>query len=85
MTKTQATDAAIRELKAYKTKKPRSGGGTPDDTDELITRAKTKKAMIEAEQAEQAAQAKPAESKPPPAPSKQGNESTGALPPAGEK
>ena len=43
----QAVDTAIDELSQYKKMKPRVAGGTPDDTDELITRAKTKKALIE--------------------------------------
>jgi Tfp pilus assembly protein PilF len=44
----QAADTAIDELNQYKKMKPRVAGGTPDDTDELITRAKTKKALLEA-------------------------------------
>lgn len=43
----QAVDTAIDELTQYKKMKPRVAGGTPDDTDELITRAKTKKALLE--------------------------------------
>ena len=48
VTPTQAADTAIDELNQYKKMKPRVAGGTPDDTDELITRAKTKKALIDA-------------------------------------
>jgi Tfp pilus assembly protein PilF len=50
----QAADTAIDELNQYKKMKPRVAGGTPDDTDELITRAKTKKALLEAKAAESA-------------------------------
>ena len=50
----QAADIAIDELNQYKKMKPRVVGGTPDDTDELITRAKTKKALLEAKAAETA-------------------------------
>ncbi len=50
----QAADTAIDELTQYKKMKPRLAGGTPDDTDELITRAKTKKALLEAKAAESA-------------------------------
>jgi Tfp pilus assembly protein PilF len=55
VTPTQAADTAIDELNQYKKMKPRVAGGTPDDTDELITRAKTKKALIDAKAAEAAA------------------------------
>ena len=51
----QAADTAIDELNQYKKMKPRVAGGTPDDTDELITRAKTKKALIDAKATEAAA------------------------------
>jgi Tfp pilus assembly protein PilF len=50
----QAADTAIDELNQYKKMKPRVAGGTPDDTDELITRAKTKKALLDAKAAEAA-------------------------------
>jgi Tfp pilus assembly protein PilF len=46
-TPTQATDLAISELEQYKKMKPRQAGSN-DDTEELITRAKAKKAMLEA-------------------------------------
>jgi Tfp pilus assembly protein PilF len=59
----QAADTAIDELSQYKKMKPRVAGGTPDDTDELITRAKTKKALLDAKTAESA----DAASSPPPA------------------
>lgn len=43
----QATDRAIDEFEQYKKMRPRVQGGAPDDTDELITRAKSKKALLE--------------------------------------
>jgi hypothetical protein len=55
-TSVQAAERAIAELEQFKKKKPRSATGTPDDTDELITRAKTKKALAEAKEQEAAAQ-----------------------------
>jgi tetratricopeptide (TPR) repeat protein len=55
MTPGQAADRAISELEQYKKLKPRTAGGAPDDTDELITRAKTQKALAEAKAAESAA------------------------------
>jgi Tfp pilus assembly protein PilF len=57
LTPDQAADTAIDELNQYKKMKPRVAGGTPDDTDELITRAKTKKALIDAKATETAAPA----------------------------
>jgi len=64
----QAADIAIDELNQYKKMKPRVAGGTPDDTDELITRAKTKKALLDAKAAEAAdAAAAPPAAAPPPA------------------
>ncbi len=59
MTPIQAAERAIRELEQYKKLKPRSVGGAPDDTDELITRAKTQKALAEAKAAESAPPAAP--------------------------
>jgi tetratricopeptide (TPR) repeat protein len=55
LTPGQAADKAISELEVYKKLKPRSLGGAPDDSDELITRAKTQKALAEAKAAEAAA------------------------------
>ena len=49
VTPMQATDRAISELEEYKRMRPRVAGAN-DDTDELITRAKSKKALIEAGQ-----------------------------------
>jgi Tfp pilus assembly protein PilF len=48
MTPKQQADKAISELEKFKEMMPRGKGG-PDDTDELITRAKTKKGILEAE------------------------------------
>ena len=47
LTPTQAVDRAIDELEQYKKLRTRQAGSN-DDTDELITRAKAKKAMLEA-------------------------------------
>lgn len=46
MTPIQATNKAIEHLEAYRERGVRGG---PDDTEELITRAKTRKALLEAE------------------------------------
>jgi tetratricopeptide (TPR) repeat protein len=71
MTPAQAADRAISEFERYKKMKPRSAGGTPDDTDELITRAKTQKALAEAKSAEAAAAAAPPAAAPATAPAGQ--------------
>jgi hypothetical protein len=47
VTPEQAVDRAIEELEKYKRLRPRKEG-VGDDTDELITRAKTKKGLLEA-------------------------------------
>lgn len=77
VTPKQQAEKAIAELEKYKEMAPRGKGG-PDDTDELITRAKTKKALIESDKAA-----------PPPAAAgstgasgSTGGGSTKALPPA---
>lgn len=70
-------DAAARAMVAfeeYKKLKPRSGPGQADDVDELYTAAKSKKAMIEASEAEKAE---------PPA-AEGGNEPTSAAAPASD-
>jgi Tfp pilus assembly protein PilF len=67
LTPGQAADRAISELEQYKKLKPRTAGGAPDDSDELITRAKTQKALVEAKAAEAAA-APPAAAAAAPAP-----------------
>lgn len=59
VTPMQAADRAIEHLEQYKARGVRGG---PDDTEELITRAKTRKALLEAEAQEGgAARAKEAE------------------------
>jgi len=62
-----AIDRAIDELEQYKKLRPRQAGSN-DDTDELITRAKTKKGLLQAkeDEAKSAAQA-PAQDKAAPA------------------
>jgi tetratricopeptide (TPR) repeat protein len=51
----QAAERAIFSFEEYKKLRPRSGPGQADDVDELITAAKSKKAVIEAGEAEKAA------------------------------
>ncbi len=58
-TPAQATDTAISELEQYKKMRPRQAGSN-DDTDELITRAKAKKAMLEAGAADTGSTSAPA-------------------------
>jgi len=60
----QASDLAIGEFEKFQQMRPRGGGGA-DDTEELITRAKTKKALLDAQKAESAAPAAPANATPP--------------------
>jgi len=52
VSKVQASDKAVEQFTLYKQKHQRSQGEAPDDTEELITRAKTKKAILQAEAAE---------------------------------
>ncbi len=52
MTEKQMTEKAIEHLEQYKTRGVRGG---PDDTEELISRAKSKKALLEAAEQEAAA------------------------------
>jgi Tfp pilus assembly protein PilF len=68
VTALEATDRALSELEQYKRLRPRVAGAN-DDTDELITRAKSKRALIEAsrEAAAAAAPAAPAPAAPAPA------------------
>ena len=68
----QAVDKAISEFETYKKMKPRSKPGEKDDTDELITRAKTKKAIIDSKAAEKPKAAS-------------GGTSTGSMPASGDK
>lgn len=49
MTEMQTVDKAIEHLEAYKARAQRGG---PDDVDDLITRAKTNKALLKAKQQE---------------------------------
>lgn len=56
----QATDRAIAEFEQYKKLRPRQAGSN-DDTDELITRAKTKKGLLQAKEEESKAAAQPAD------------------------
>jgi len=56
----QAVDRSISEFERYKKLRPRQAGSN-DDTDELITRAKTKKSLLEAKQEESKAAAQPAD------------------------
>jgi hypothetical protein len=76
MTPGQAADRAISELEQFKKLKPRTAGGAPDDSDELITRAKTQKALVEAKAAETAAP-------PPAAPAPAAAPAAGVAPAAG--
>ena len=59
---TQAADKAIQHFEKYKSMKSRSEGA--DDTEELINRAKAKKALIDAKAAEAAAASAPADAAP---------------------
>lgn len=52
VTPKQAVDKAVEHFEKYKGMKPRLDG--PDDTDELITRAKAKKALLESKASETA-------------------------------
>jgi tetratricopeptide (TPR) repeat protein len=61
VTPEQAVTRAIEELETYKKLRPRKDA-VGDDTDELITRAKTKKGLLEAKQEEAKATAAPAAS-----------------------
>jgi tetratricopeptide (TPR) repeat protein len=50
-TPTSAIDKAIAELELFKSMRPRTKAGAGDDTDELLNRAKNKKAILAAEAA----------------------------------
>lgn len=54
MSEAQAVDKAIEHLEAYKARAVRGG---PDDVEELITRAKTKQAMLKSQQGQPASEA----------------------------
>jgi Tfp pilus assembly protein PilF len=90
VTPSQAADKAIENLELYKKKKPRGATGAPDDTEELITRAKSKKALVEAKAAEQSAApaapaAPPAAAGTAPAGTAPAGTAPGATAPAGAK
>lgn len=57
VTPKQAAERAISSFEEYKKLRPRAGPGQADDVDELITAAKSKKAVIEAGEVEKAAAA----------------------------
>lgn len=83
LNKLQTVEKALGEFEKYKQMKPRSTG--PDDTDELINRAKAKKGQIEAEEAEKNAPPPPPPEPPPAeAPPAEGG-GTGAPAGGGEK
>ncbi len=48
-TPAQAVDKAIAELETFKSMRPRTKAGAGDDVDELLSRAKNKKAILQAE------------------------------------
>ncbi len=82
----QAIDKAIDELERFKKMKPQGKAGDRDDTDELITRAKTKKALLEEkEKSASKAAAKPAAAKPAASSTPAAGGSSGKLPDAGAK
>ena len=59
---TEAIDKAISELELFKSMRPRTKAGSGDDADELIARAKNKKAVVQAEAASAAAAPPPTSS-----------------------
>ena len=76
VTPSAAAAKAIDEFEKYKQKRPRPKPGQSDDTDELITRAKARKSILEAQAAEK-------NQPPPPPPPATGGGSEGSMPPAG--
>jgi tetratricopeptide (TPR) repeat protein len=62
-----AIDKAIAELEQFKSMRPRAKAGSGDDVDELISRAKNKKAIAQAEAASAAAAPPPTSPAPAPA------------------
>jgi Tfp pilus assembly protein PilF len=76
MTPVASVDKAIAELELFKSMRPRTKAGAGDDADELLNRAKNKKAILAAEAAAPPPEAAPAA---PPASAPAG----GAAPPAG--
>ncbi|HET9959385.1 MAG TPA: tetratricopeptide repeat protein [Polyangiaceae bacterium] len=69
LTPMQAVDRAIDQLELYKKQRPRQAG-VNDDTDELITRAKAKRGVLQAKEEEAKAAAQPAPAGENPAPAK---------------
>ena len=59
-TATSSIDKAIAELELFKSMRPRTKAGAGDDTDELLNRAKNKKAILQAEAAAPPPDAQPA-------------------------
>ncbi len=82
-----SVDKAISELELYKKMKPKGKAGERDDTDELITRAKTKKALLEEAEKSKSKPAAPATggAAKPAAGGTGGSSSTGKLPPPDAK
>ena len=64
-TPTGAIDKAIAELEQFKAMRPRTKAGAGDDTDELLNRAKNKKAILAAEAAAPPPEPAPAAAPPP--------------------
>ncbi len=80
-TPTSAIDKAIAELELFKSMRPRTKAGAGDDTDELLSRAKNKKAILQAE-----ANAPPPDAQPAAAPTGAATPAAaGAMPAAGAK
>jgi len=78
-TPTSSIDKAIAELELFKSMRPRTKAGAGDDTDELLNRAKNKKAILAAE----AAAPPPAQPAPAAPPATGAAPATGAMPAAG--
>ncbi|HVW29015.1 MAG TPA: tetratricopeptide repeat protein [Polyangiaceae bacterium] len=85
-TPTSAIDKAIAELELFKSMRPRAKAGAGDDADELLSRAKNKKAILQAEAAApppDAQPAAPAAGGTAPAGGAPGQKSGGTTPPNG--
>jgi tetratricopeptide (TPR) repeat protein len=83
-TPTSAIDKAIAELELFKSMRPRTKAGAGDDTDELLARAKNKKAILAAEAAAPPPEAPPAApAGGAPAQKGGGTAPSGTMPPAG--
>ncbi|HVU05350.1 MAG TPA: tetratricopeptide repeat protein [Polyangiaceae bacterium] len=79
VTPTTAIDKAIAELEQFKAMRPRTKAGAGDDTDELLGRAKNKKAILAAEAASPPPEPAPAAA-PAPAPGAAAPAATPAAP-----